>query len=676
MFYGADYYPEQETRDEIIADAKRMREQGFNVTRIGEFAWTQLEPRDGEFNMEWLLDVINILGQEGIRVIVCTPSACPPIWLVEKSPEILYVDNCGFTRPFGGRRHYCYNNETYRMYCVRIAGEIAKAVAGNPCVLGIHIDNEMAQEATGRCQCPVCRDKFHGWLAEKYNTIDEFNRRAGTMFWNQTYERFEQISLPVSSIEVYGSSPLPIFIDNPTLRLDFERFASDSMVEFVKCQADVMREFVSLPFTTNSTGTGVCGVDYYKAFSELDVVALDVYPSLRSNRLYDSSFAYDFTRGIKDGKPFWIVETSSGGGQAAWTHQGVNQPYPGTLMQNALHALASDAETFIYFQYKTFRYGAEQLDPAVLDIDGVERRRNVEMRQTSVMLQKAGNALENTVIRNDIAICFDYHSHWAIKIKPFNGDFVYQDRLERLHTALRKVMLQSDIIPIDETIFKYKTVILPYAVILSDKSRALLEQYVNGGGTLVATYLTGIKNDDNTADRSGIPAGLTELFGLRVGEGDPVYDNIAKIRVNSGAVCDNGIWCESLELDTAQPLAVFDDTFRKGEVCAAVNNYGRGQAYYIGTELDEDALKALLLKICTQSGVSPAPFKCPDGVEVITRLREAGGKAVYCVFNALETSAEIEMLNDFECALSGEKFGKNYQLEAKQTLFLTSSNDI
>lgn len=646
-YYGADYYPEQETREEVLRDAARLREQGFNVVRIGEFTWSLLEPREREFHMEWLADVIDILGREGISSIVCTPSACPPVWLCERHPEMAYVDNRGVRRPFGGRRHYCYNSDIYRTYCRRIVEELVRALEGNPHILGWHIDNELAQEATGRCHCPACARKFQDWLQQKYGTVEEFNRRAGTVFWSQTYQRFDQIPMPSRTIEVSGENPLDPFFDNPTLRLDFERFCSDSMISFAEEQRQILRAHSSLPVTTNTTGTRTCGVDYYKAFGKLDVVSVDEYPDLRHTDLKNMAASLAFTRGIKGGQDFWVVETSSGGGQGSWAREGVPQPYPGTLRQLAVHAMVSGASLFTYFQYKTFRYGAEQLEASVMDIDGVERRRNREFRQAAKDIRALTPLLEETVQRHEAAVCFDYDCHWAIRIKPFSKEFSYQETVQDWHRALNGAGIPADIIPMDDTIFRYKLLILPAAVILLAAFKEQLKAFVRAGGVVAATYLTAYKNPDNNADRVSTPAGLTDLFGLRVGEVDVVHDDTRAEMLfccgNKTARFRNAVWTESLELDGAAPLVTYADTFRAGEAAAALHPYGEGLACYLGTELSEDAKAALLPVLAERAGVKPLPVRCGGCSDVAVRWRE-DGTPVYFLFNGEEREASMEVL--------------------------------
>ncbi len=286
-----------------------------------------MEPADGVFDFAWLDHAVAALGRHGVRSVLCTPSACPPVWMVEKHPEILYHDQRGMVRPFGGRRHYCYNNPTYRQYCGRIAEELGRRYGANPHVIGFHIDNELGQEATGRCTCAYCRTAFEQWLARRYLTIEAFNRLAGTIFWGQTYQRFNQIKPPVKTIEPAGLESHDCFADNPTVRLDWERFCSESITGFQNHQVVALRALTRLPLTTNATGFWTNANDLHAAFTSLDIAGGDIYPGLRTQEIYGATCDFAIHRGLKSGK-FWVLETSSGGGQGCGRGRASRSPFP------------------------------------------------------------------------------------------------------------------------------------------------------------------------------------------------------------------------------------------------------------------------------------------------------------------------------------------------------------
>jgi beta-galactosidase len=676
QYYGAAYYPEQETPEEVVRDAQTMKSLGFNVARLGEFAWCRFEPRDGVFDFAWFDHALAALAYEGVQTVLCTPSACPPIWMVEAHPEVLYVDNRGVTRPFGGRRHYCYNQPVYRRFCQRIATEMGRRYGGHADILAFHIDNELAQEGTGRCQCAYCVGAFSAWLERRYGTIAEFNRRAGTVFWSQTYERFDQVRPPLKSIEPNASEPIDCFADNPTLRLDWERFCSESITSFQNQQVAALRAVSQKPITTNACGFWTNGNDLYESFRGLDVAGGDIYPSLRSNEMYGATCDFAFHRGLKRGK-FWVLETSSGGGQGVWARQGIPQPFPGALRQNAVLAFAADANLATYFQYKMFRAGAEQLEAAVIDIDGVPRRRFREYQQAALEIRSLGALLDASQVRNEVAILFDYESLWAIRIKPFSRGFSYQNQLTQIYTLLATSGIGCDIVSQRQGLAGYKLVILPTPVVLSDEARQELKDFVRAGGTVLTNFLAGIKNPDNTAARASVPAGLVELFGMRVAEGEPVQtetwqSTVAQVRLQlsgEAVVSRNAIWSESLEPQGAEVIGRYLDTYRQGEALATCNRYGAGRAYYLGTWLEDEAgLCRILCQVATQAGVVAAPFRFGRGVEAIHRV--LGAQEFWFLFNYREQPSVVELEGTFVEMRDGSPRKGSCTLPAKEYLVL------
>lgn len=668
MFYGVSYYPEHKAQAEIEHDLALMKELGINIVRMGEFAWCKFEPREGEYDFTWLDPVIAQLGANGIQTIVCTPTACPPAWLVEKHPEILYVDNRGVARPFGGRRHYCYNNPVYREYSHKIAAAIAAHYADNPYVFAFQIDNELAQEGTGRCRCPVCREKFQKWLQAKYGTIAELNRRMGTIFWGQTYDHFGQINLPVNTIEPNTAQAIPAYFENPSLRLDFERFCSESNIEYQNSQRDAIKAYTDKPVTTNATGLATNSIDYFKAFQGLDVYAFDYYPSLRDGAI--SSFPYAHARGVCR-KGFWLLEFVSGGGHGLWG-SGRLQPYPGALRQAAIHAFAAGADLVAHFQFRTFPFGAEQLNYAIVDIDGIPRRRFYEVQAAVRDLKKLSPILKNSHFVNEVAVCFDYESLWALKIKPIARDFNYVDFCGEIYHRLVRLGVGVDVISFGRDLEQYKVVIVPAPMVMSDDAKRRLKHYVYSGGVLLSTFLAGVKDPDNLGIAESLPCGLTDLFGIRVGEVEPVVERTAAtIALDTGAGTVRGgnkYWAETLEPNGAELIGTYADTFREGLGVISRNSYGSGTAYYLGTGLAPELL-AELLKLALQDGsVSRVPFAVPEGVEVLARKYDQ--RNLYCVFNFRTESTAVELGQNFFDVLQGSPVGERVVLPPKGYLFL------
>lgn len=666
--YGVSYYPEHKEQLEINHDIELMRELGIDFVRMGEFAWCKFEPIEGQYEFHWLDDVIDQMAENGIQSILCTPTACPPAWLVEKHPQILYVDNRGVTRPFGGRRSYCYNNPIYREYSQKIAEKMGEHYGDNPNVIAFQIDNELAQEATGRCHCEVCQRKFQDWLEEKYGTINNLNAKIGTIFWGQTYNHFGQINMPVNTIEVNATQAINAHHENPSLRLDFERFCSDSNIDYQNIQLDALKKHTDKIVTTNATGIATNSIDYYKAFKTLDVHAFDYYPSLRDLEI--SSFPYSFARGICN-KDFWLLEFVSGGGHRLGG-SGRLQQYPGALQQSVMHAFASGAELVAHFQFRTFPYGAEQLNYAIVDADGIPRRRFHEVKSAAQDIKRLDDVLNNSRIINEVAICVDYDVLWALRIKPISRDFRYLNFCQEIYHELLKLGVGVDVISYNQDIDKYKAVIVPTPTVMSEEFKNRLKQYVKNGGVLLSTFLAGLKNEYNTGISQSLPCGMTALFGIRVGEVEPVVERtVSRISLqqgNSEIIGTNKYWTETLEENGAEIIGVYEDTFRKGIGVISKNSYGHGKAYYLGTGLVSDLLSEFLKVIVQDGQVTQVPFQIEDGVEII--VRKYKGKKVYCIFNFLKKKVYIKLDATFTDILNEQVVNQTIEIEPKGYVFL------
>ena len=242
MFLGMAYYPEHWPKERWPIDAQLMREAHIQAARMGEFAWSRFEPREGELHWEWMDEAIELLASYGIKTILCTPTATPPAWLVRKHPEIQPRDSNGLlSKPFGSRRHYCPNVEIYREYSRKITTAMAQHYGNNPNVIGWQIDNEMGNVydlAKGRCYCESCRQAFIEWLKSRYDSLQALNEAWGTVFWSQEYSDWDEIVLPTRGTSGEGL--------NPSHVLAYYRFFSDSWASYTKPQADILREHAEI----------------------------------------------------------------------------------------------------------------------------------------------------------------------------------------------------------------------------------------------------------------------------------------------------------------------------------------------------------------------------------------------------------------------------------------------
>ncbi|MCC8161545.1 MAG: beta-galactosidase [Oscillospiraceae bacterium] len=606
MIFGVDYYPEHWDKDEWENQARLMREGGFNTVRMGEFAWKLFEKEEGKFDFSFLDKAIEVLSKEGIKVILGTPTAAPPKWLVNKY-DVLQRDKYGRKKGWGARRECCANNPDYIAKSEIIVTEMIKHYKDNPNVIAWQIDNEFGCHASTRCYCEHCRKKFGEWLEEKYGSIDNLNEKWGNVFWSLEYDSFDDIILPAyNSCEgTYGD----LWSHNPALDLDFRRFSSDSWVKYQNMQIDILRKYTSAPITHNLMGH-FSDIDAYDLSRDLDFVSWDNYPD---NQWGDSeyeyvSMAHENMRGAKN-KNFVVMEEQSG--PAGWDILG-STPRPGQLRLWTYQAIAHGGEGIVYFRFRTALFGMEQYWYGVTDHDGVPRRRYYELKRTGEELQKLEKYIIGAENKYDALIVKSYDNSWGHDIKRHAAGYNYENHLYSFYKANADLNITTAVSKGGYD--KYKAVYMPAYNIVNDAETAELREYVKNGGTLVLTFRSGTRDEYNRVRPLALPGVFKEMAGIEAVEFDAPRRNVSvRGDVNGTA----RIWCDIIEPDTAETICVYGGEYYKGKAAVTVNEYGKGRVYYIGCDLDDDAMRGIVSIISKSAGIET--IDAPAGVEIINR---------------------------------------------------------
>lgn len=330
---------------------------GFEHVHIGEFAWTLLEPEEGHFDFGWLERVVRLSRDHALKVILCTPSAAPPIWLVRSHPEVLMIDARGRRMNHGSRQHACWSVDAYRQYVARIVTEMAKRFGGNPTVEGWQLDNEISHYGRGYCYCPASQGKFRAWLQTRYGTVQQLNRDWGNAFWSQLYQTFDQIDEPNPEELVQQV--------NPHAQLDLERWQAAEVADYLRFQTEVLRRHVRGQWITHNFDNlyARAEVDPSLSSRDLDLMSFTRYPvhgelgeGPLGFRLGDGaalSFMADFLRGA--GRPWGLTELQPG--QVNWGD--VNpQPLPGAIRMWILRVFALGSKVVSSYRYRQPLSGA------------------------------------------------------------------------------------------------------------------------------------------------------------------------------------------------------------------------------------------------------------------------------------------------------------------------------
>jgi beta-galactosidase len=619
MRIGVDYYPEHWGRALWKSDADLMQKTGVELVRMGEFAWCRFEPKENEFHFEWLDEMIDIFAERGMDVVLCTPTNCPPLWLCEKYPDIIPVGRDGRNNDAVIRGHRCYNNPDFLRYAKRMIEVMTKRYANNKSVIAWQIDNELEANF---CFCGHCTGEFRNWLKEKYGTPESMNKAHGNNVWSGEYSSWTQVKPP------FGSNPHAWL--NPAFMLDFNRYASESVIKFVRMQTEIIRR--NCPDAKITTNKWFCEnmPDFYKEFSELDFVSYDNYPTTRipqnPEECYSHNFHLDLMRGVKR-QNFWVMEQLSGG-LGSWSPMS-RTTSPGMIEGYSLQALAHGADTVVHFRWRTAVSGAEMHWHGLIDHSNVPGRRFEEFSHLCKTAQKL-DFIEGTEIKSDVAILYSPENEWAFKIQPQTDGMYYLEQIKLIHDAFSKYGLNVDIIGQNESLRGYKIVVAPQMYVNNEQTVTNLYEFAKNGGRVILTNRSGVKNEHNNCIMSPLPTVYRELVGAYIEEYDPIgYDTIP-VKFADGESFHCRQWCDILHTETAETVAYYDDDFFCGKPAVTVNNYGKGKAYYIGTVGEKAFYRKLIKDILTESSVKFTDG-LPDNVELTTR--RGNGHEVRFIFN-------------------------------------------
>lgn len=626
MRIGVDYYPEQWDKAIWSKDAELMAKTGVKTVRVAEFAWSCLEPYDGQFDFTWLDEVISVFSHFGLEIVLCTPTNCPPLWLYEAHPEIIRVDESGKKIQLGIRGHRCINSPVFIEYAKRITEEMVRHYAANPSVTAWQIDNEL--EAY-HCCCDFCKESFRTWLLDKYDTLENINKAFGNSVWSGEYSSDTQIEPPTAYNEAW---------QNPAMMLDYYRFSSENTVKYVKILSSIIRRYS--PKAQITTNTWFCEnmPDFYDMYDGLDFVSYDNYPPVKipknPDEFYSHSFHLDLMRGIME-KNFWIMEQLSGA-TGSWAPM-AQTPKPNMIKGYALQAIAHGADTVMHFRWRTAITGAEMHWHGILDHSNVPNRRFFEFAELCKTAAKL-NVAKNTRIVSDIAIIYSPESEWAFKIQPQTDGFYYFEQLKYFHSAFSRYGANIDIVSPDADLSSYKLVIAPTIYVNKKAVTENIYRYVINGGTLVMTNRSGVKDKNNNCIMDTIPTVFKELVGAEVTEYDAIGNEEQTIVDFSGMNFKCRQWCDILKLNTAKAYAEYADNFYRCCPAITVNEYCKGIVYYVGTICKMDFYEDFASKLMKQNGI-PRLKGLPRGVEVTTRTN--GTDDYIFFFNNSEQNAVI-----------------------------------
>jgi beta-galactosidase len=623
ILLGAAWYPEQWPESQWDADLTRMEAAHIHLVRVGEFAWSTMEPSEGKFEFAWLDHAIELAAKHHMCVVLGTPTAAPPAWMTTKYPDTLRVDEDGVRAEHGNRQQFSFASERYRRFAHEIAEKMAERYGNNSNVVGWQLDNEYASPSFD----PEAKAQFHAWLKTKYGTIENLNQHWATAYWSQTYDAFDEI-------------PVRQERENPALLLAWKRFVSDTWKNYSENQISAIRPHADKrQFITTNTMGWFDGFDEYTVHSVLDIAAWDDYISTDNYDPFDNGARHDLTRGFKN-KNFWVMETEPA--FVNWRH--TNTPLEkGQVRDMAWQAIGHGAEAVEYWQWRSALNGQEEYHGVLVGADGTPVPVYDEVKQTGAEFEAAGKALEGTSPHSSVALINDYNSRWAINFQRHNIDFDPVVEMVAFYKPLRAQAQAVDIVSPNAPLDAYKLVVAPALNVLPKDVADHLIAYVKQGGNLVLGPRSGMKDEYNALNVERQPGPLVELLGGRV---EQFYAIDKEIPV-SGALGSGtaNVWAEALSSQSSDTQILMkygpSNGWLDDQPAVITRKVGNGSITYIGAWLDDGLLAKLTASLLAQSGVQPIVPNAPDGVEVC--LRTGADKSVLIVINHNKTAAHVDL---------------------------------
>jgi beta-galactosidase len=603
MAFGGDYNPEQWPAEVWAEDMALMREASVNLVTVGVFAWALVEPRPGEYDFSSIDRTLDLAHRHGIKVDLATGTASPPPWFTRVHPDAVLVDSHGTPRTHGARQAFCPSSPAFREAAARLCSRMVERYRDHPAVVMWHVSNEYGDH-NYHCFCDVSAEAFRRWLEARYGSLDTLNHAWGTTVWSQQYTDWLDV-LPPRAVSYKSFA-------NPTQQLDWWRFSSDELLALFTSEASIVRAGTATPVTTNFMSF-FKPVNYRDWAREVDFVSNDDYLLYTDPRPEQrTAMAADLMRSLAGGRPWLLMEHSTSA--VNWQPRNLAKD-PGQMRRNSLQHVARGADGALFFQWRAATFGAEKFHSAMLPHAGTDSATWREVCRLGHDLSSLAGAVGSPVDPPRVGILLDWESWWAAELDSHPSvDTTPITQVRRWYGVLWDLGVTVDFVAPSDDLTAYALLIAPSWYLVRDDDARRVSEYVAGGGVLALTYFSGVVDENDHVRTGGYPGAFRELVGLVIEEFAPLLED-QRVHLTDGS--SGSVWTDRARVTTASVLASYRDGPSPGSPALTRNDVGRGSCFYVGTELDDDALGDLVTTLLGRAEIEAGEH--PAGVEVVRR---------------------------------------------------------
>ena len=667
MKIGTYYYPDQWPRSQWERDFANIASHGFKIVHMAEFAWRSLEPRPGQYDFEWLDHSVALAKQHGLELILCTPTAVPPVWLAESKPEILLMDRHGVRNRHGGRRHYSPTSRVYIEESRRIAAAMGKHYALEPAVIGWQIDNEYSSSGVVFDQSEDTHALFREWLQARYKSIDGLNAAWGTQFWNTQYENWGQILMPASREPGYG---------NPHQVLDASRFWSWAWARYNRAQVEELRASFErrpasmgrpwittnfMPFHQDANPADMAG--------DFDLTTWDSYPLTgwvknpkdEAYRLADPDhIGLNHDTFASYHRRWALMEVQPG--QVNWSGYPV-LPYPGTIRLWLWTALAHGAEFITVYRWRQPLWGIEMFHAGLVSTDGVTLsaggRQFVQVIEdlkqldlTKIPALKDERIATGASGSDTVGMIIDFEQQWWTTTLPQAKRWSHVYQWQQWYGAITKLGLNVRVLRVGEPIpAGIKLVVAVGLQMIEPETVAMLKEFAASGGHVLVGPRTGIMNRHGQLWEGPWAMPILDLIKASIEAYDSLpEETFGKVKLDK-QLYDWGVWGDLLyPAEGTKTLGEYADQFYSGAAAVTQAVQGKGGVTYCGVAGEQPLCDAVIAKVAKQLKLKTSEL--PNRVRVVQR------GAYSIALNYDDKSHELEIPKSAKVVLGSGSAGK------------------